>query len=165
MAKVAKKVQAVRDVPAAAAEGKVVQPVGYIEPHGGGERVEAVAPALVRQAVRAWGLVKRIDELEEELKGLKDELAQALGTGVSLVVPGVCRVSVAATSSVSVADADKLRELLGERFADLVTESVSYKPTEQLIEMSADGDDPMAPAYRALLKVRQGRAVRITAEK
>lgn len=163
MAKVAKKEQ---DTQKMAAEVKAGQPEAYIEPHGGGgECVDAVAPALVRQAVAAWGLVKRIDELEEELKRLKDELAQALGTGVSLVVPGVCRVSVVATSSVSVADADKLRALLGERFDDLVTESVSYKPSEQLIEMSADGDDPMAPAYRALLKVRQGRTVRITAEK
>lgn len=159
MAKVAKKEQET------AAMAKAGQPAAYIEPHGGGERVEAVAAALVRQAVRAWVLVKRVDELEEELKALKEELAQALGTGVSLVVPGVCRVSVAATSSVTVADAQNLRDLLGERFADLVTESVSYKPTEQLIEMSADGDDPMAPAYRALLKVRQGRTVRITAEK
>lgn len=159
MEKVAKKEQA------AAAEVKAGQPAAYIEPHGGGQRVEAVAPALVRQAVHACGMVKRIDELEEELKGLKDELAQALGAGVSLVVPGVCRVSVVATSTVAVADADKLRALLGERFSDLVTESVSYKPTEQLIEMSSDGDDPMAPAYRALLKVRQGRTVRITAEK
>ena len=56
-------------------------------------------------------------------------------------------------------------DLLGSRFADLVTESVSYKPTEQLIEMSADGDDPMAPAYRALLTVRSGTTVRIMAEK
>lgn len=140
-------------------------PAAWIEMHGSGDRVDAVEPALVRQAVRAWGLVKHIDELEEELKAIKAELASGVGAGASLVVADVCRVSVAKTTSVGIKDADKLRELLRERFADLVVESVSYKPTEQLIEMSSDGDDPMAPAYRALLTVRSGTAVRITAEK
>lgn len=136
----------------------------WLEVHGQKGRSPA-EPTLVQQAMRAWAVVQRMDELEEELKAIKQALAQAIGAGRSLVVPRVCRVSVAATQAVTVADADRLRELLGERFGDLVTESVSYKPTEQLIEMSADGDDPMAPAYRALLRVRTGTTVRITAEK
>lgn len=147
---------------AVAAAGK---PAAWLEAHGSDERLEAVAPKLVQAAMRAMGLVKRINELDEELKGLKAELAEGVGAGRSLVVPGVCRVSVAKTTSVGIKDADKLRELLGERFGDLVSESVSYKPSEALIEMSADGDDPMAPAYRALLTVRSGTTVRITAEK
>lgn len=158
MAKVAKKT--VDAVEAAQAPREMA----WLEVHGQEGRSPA-EPKLVQQAVRAWDVVKRIEELEEELKAIKEALAQAIGAGRSLVVPGVCRVSVAATRAVTVGDADKLRALLGERFKDLVTESVSYKPTEQLIEMSADGDDPMAPAYRALLRVRTGTTVRITAEK
>ena len=163
MAKVGKKVEAVAE--ATGVERSSSAPAAYIEPHGGGERVHAVAPNLVREAMRAWGLARRIDELKAEFEEVKEALAQGLGTGVSLVVTGGCRVSVASTTSVTVGDVDKLRALLGDRFDDLVTETVSYKPTEQLIEMSADGDDPMSPAYRALLKVRQSRVVRITAEK
>lgn len=158
MAKVAKKTM---DAVEAAQEPREA---AWLEVHGQEGRSPA-EPKLVQQALSAWDVVKRMDELEEELKAIKEALAQAIGAGRSLVVPGVCRVSVARTSSVSIADADKLRALLGERFGDLVTESVSYKPTEQLIEMSADGDDPMAPAYRALLRVRTGTTVRITAEK
>lgn len=140
-------------------------PAAWIEMHGSDERLQAVAPQLVQAAMRAWGLVKRIDELEEELQAIKAELASGVGAGASLVVAGVCRVSVAKTTSVGIKDAEKLRELLRERFADLVTESVSYKPTQQLIEMSSDGDDPLAPSYRALLTVRSGTTVRIMAEK
>lgn len=158
MAKVAKKM--VDAVEAAQAPREMA----WLEVHGQEDRTPADA-AVVRQAMLAWELVRRIDELEDELAGLKSSLAQAVGAGRSLVVPRVCRVSVAATRAVTVGDADKLRALLGERFGDLVTESVSYKPTEQLIEMSADGDDPLAPAYRALLRVRTGTTVRITAEK
>ena len=147
------------------AEAEVAaNPAAWLEVRGGVERAEA-APALVRLAIDAWALARRIDELEAELAERKAELAKAIGTGRSLVVPGVCRVSVAATSSVTVTDVDKLRALLGERFADLVISSVSYKPTDKLIEMSVDGDDPMAPAYGALLRVRSGTTVRITAEK
>lgn len=161
MAKTEKAIQ----VQAQASEAAAGKPAAWIEVHGSDERMEAVAPELVQAAMRAMGLVKRIDELDEELKGLKAELAEGVGAGCSLVVPGVCRVSVAKTTSVGIKDADKLRELLGERFGDLVSESVSYKPREALISMSADGDDPMAPAYRALLTVRSSTVVRITAEK
>jgi len=156
MAKAAKK-----DVAKDEAQG---QAAAWIEVHGSDERVEAM-PSLVQLAVRAWGLVRRIDELEEELAGIKGELADSVGVGRSLVVPKVCRVAVSSTRTVAVADAEKLRALLGDRWGDLVTETVSVKPTEKLIEMSADGDDPMAPAYRALLRVRTSTTVRITAEK
>lgn len=139
-------------------------PAAYILERDSGERIDAVAPALVRTAMAAWDLVQRIDALEAELKAKKYELAQALA-GKSLIVSGVCRVAVASSHSVTISDADKLRDLLGDRFDDLVDQTVSYKPREALIEMSADGDDPMAPAYRALLTVRSGTTVRIMAEK
>lgn len=160
MAKVAK----VKGDAVEAAQAQAPREMAWLEVHGQEGRSPA-EPTLVQQAMRAWDVVKRMDELEEELKAIKEALAQAIGAGRSLVVPRVCRASVSATRAVTVADADKLRALLGERFGDLVTESVSYKPTEQLIEMSSDGDDPMAPAYRALLRVRTGTTVRITAEK
>ncbi|MEW5885869.1 MAG: hypothetical protein AB1735_04100, partial [Pseudomonadota bacterium] len=117
----------------------------------------------MQKALVAWGLVRRIDELEAQLKPLKAELGAAL-EGHSLVVPKVCRVSAVRSSSVSLADAEKMQQLLGERFADLVEQSVSYKPSEKLLQMSSDGDDPWAPAYRALLRVRNTLAVRIGPE-
>jgi len=158
MAKAAKKEVVAKD------EAKDKGAVAWIEAHGSDERAE-VMPAVVQLAVRAWGLVRRIDELEEELAAIKGELADSVGVGRSLVVPKVCRVAVSSTRTVGVVDAEKLRALLGDRWGDLVTETVSVKPSEKLIEMSADGDDPMAPAYRALLRVRTSTTVRITAEK
>lgn len=136
----------------------------YIMDRETGEIEDSVPPALVRTAMAAWSLVQRIDELEAELKAHKDELARAL-VGRSLVVAGMCRVSVAETQSVSITDAEKMRLILGARFGDLVQESVSYKPTETLLAMAADGDDPMAPAYQALMRVKKSTTVRITAER
>ena len=157
MAKAAKKEVVTKDE----AQG---QAAAWIEVHGSDERAEAL-PDLVQLAVRAWWFVRRIDDLEQELGEMKRELASAIGVGHSLVVPNVCRVSVSSTRTVGVTDAEKLRALLGDRWSDLVTETVSVKPNEKLIEMAVDGDDPMAPAYRALLRVRSSTTVRITAEK
>ncbi len=141
-----------------------IMPESWIEEHGGEGRV-AASNELAQIAVRAWMMARAMDDLEEELKQLKAQLAQEIGAGRSLVVSTVCRVIVSATSSVSIADAEKLRELLGDRWSDLVTESISYKPSEKLIALASDADDPMSPAYRALLRVRIGTSVRILAEK
>jgi hypothetical protein len=159
MAKAARKEAVTKDE----AQGQAAA-AAWIEVHDSDERAEAM-PALVQLAVRAWELVMRIDELNVELTALKSELASAVGAGRSLVVPKVCRVSVVSARTVKVVDAKKLRALLGDRWGDLVTETVSYKPTEKLIEMSVDGDDPMAPAYRELLSVCTSTSVRITAQK
>lgn len=141
-----------------------IMPESWIEEHGGEGRIQA-SNELAQVALRAWEMARAIDDLEEELKVLKARLAEEIGAGRSLVVSTVCRVIVSATSSVSIADAEKLRELLGDRWSDLVTESISYKPSEKLIALASDADDPMSPAYRALLRVRKGTSVRILAEK
>ncbi len=146
------------------AEAATEMPESWIEEHGGDGRIQA-SNELAQVALRAWEMARAIDDLEEELKALKARLAEEIGAGRSLVVSTVCRVIVSATSSVSIADAEKLRELLGDRWSDLVTESVSYKPSEKLIALASDADDPMSPAYRALLRVRNGTSVRILAEK
>src|SRR5690606_19529900 len=108
MAKVAK----VKGDAVEAAQAQAPREMAWLEVHGQEGRSPA-EPKLVQQAVRAWDVVKRIEELEEELKAIKEALAQAIGAGRSLVVPRVCRVSVAATRAVTVTDADKLRALLG----------------------------------------------------
>lgn len=135
----------------------------YIEAHTDAAR-SVPAATLVQKALDAWNLVRRIDQLEADLAPIKKELAAAI-EGCSLVVPRVCRVSVTRSSSVALADAEKMEQLLGDRFVDLVERSVSYKPSEKLVQMSLDGDDPWAPAYRALLKVRNSVAVRLLAER
>ena len=135
----------------------------YIEAHADGARSVPQA-ALVGKVLAAWSLARRIDALEDELAPMKKELAAAL-EGASLVVPKVCRVSVTRSSSVGLGDVEKMQQLLGERFGDLVEASVSYKPSDKLVQMSVDGDDPWAPAYRALLKVRNSVAVRLLAER
>lgn len=127
--------------------------------------VVAADPALVRQALLAWEISKKIAAMEEELKPIKAGLQEALQPGCSLVVKGVCRVVVSESERVSIGDAGRLASVLGNRFGDLTrTESV-IKPESRLIEMAADADEPLSPAIRACLKVSKGVSVKLLAEK
>jgi len=135
----------------------------YLLRHGSEEQAKA-PEKLVHQVLQAWQLLRKIEELQEQLEPMLEELRPKL-LGQSLVIPGVCRLSVIATSTVGIKDPQKLMELLGDDFEHLVTEKVTYKPTEKLIEMSADGDDPMAPAYRALLTIKTGSSIKFAAER
>lgn len=126
--------------------------------------VSAADPSLIRLGMKGWDIQKQIAALEEELKPIKAQLAEALA-GNSLVVKGVCRVVVSESERVSIGDADKLAAVLGERFGDLVRQDTVFKPEPRLVEMSCDGDDPMAPAIRACLKVGKSTSVKFLAEK
>lgn len=127
--------------------------------------VAAADPALIRLAMMGWDFKKKIAELEDALKPIQAQLEEAIGAGASLVVKGVCRVVVSEAERVTIGDADKLAAVLGERFGDLVRQDTVFKPEPRLVEMSCDGDDPMAPAIRACLKVGKSTSVKFLAEK
>lgn len=131
------------------------------------ETGEAMAAdgALVRLAMQGFELVKQIDALEVRLKTIKDDLAEKLGAGRSLIVPGVCRVSVEAREAVSISDPDRLRLVLGDRFDNLVRAVMTYKPEPRLIEMACDGDEPLQPSIGACLKIGKSTFVKIVAAK
>lgn len=135
----------------------------YIVRHSREEQ-SAAPEKMVHQVLQAWQLLRKIEALQDELEPMLEELRPKL-LGQSLVIPGVCRLAVATTSSVGIKDPQKLHELLGEKFESLVIEKATYKPTKKLIEMSADADDPMAPAYRALLTIKSGSSIKFSAEK
>ncbi len=133
-----------------------------IERETGAER--NASPKLVSTALQAWNLQKQISELEAQLKPLKEALAKDLKEA-SLSIAGVCRIIVAQSTRVTVADVEKLRAVLGERFIDLVEVSETARPLDRLLEMSADGDDPLQSSINACLKVAKSTSVRMVAEK
>lgn len=126
--------------------------------------VSAADPSLIRLGMKGWDIQKQIAALEEELKPIKAQLAEAL-VGNSMVVKGVCRVVVSESERVSIGDADKLAAVLGDRFGDLVKSEAVYKPEPRLVEMACDADDPLQPSIRACLKVGKSTSVKFLAEK
>ncbi|TCS70699.1 hypothetical protein EDC61_11426 [Sulfuritortus calidifontis] len=130
----------------------------------GGEIVP-LAAADIRLVMQGWDIKKRIDELDAQLKAIHAQLIEAHGAGASLIVHGVCRASIAEREAVKIKDAERLRAVLGERFADLVKTEIAYKPEARLIEMACDGDEPLKPAIGACLTVGKSAAVTWRAEK
>lgn len=126
---------------------------------------ESSAPAkLVSTALQAWALKKQIAELEAQLEPLNATLTKAL-QDASLVIAGVCRAIVASSTRVTVADAEKLRAVLGERYDDLVETRETARPLDKLLEIASDGDHPLQASVNACLKVGKSTSVRMVAEK
>lgn len=111
-----------------------------------------------------WGIKEKIDELKDRLMEIQDELMARHGR-CSLVVPGLCRVSLTERQTVRVADPDGLAELLGSRMRDLVIMRTSFHPTPKLIEMAADADDPQSSDIAACLRAETTPVVTWRAER
>jgi len=121
--------------------------------------------ASIRLVMRGWEVKKQLDSLKEALDEINQQLIEAHGTGCALVVTGICRASLAERESVRIADAERLKAVLGFRFTDLVKTEVSYKPEEKLIEMACDGDEPLQPAIGACLAISRSESVTWRAER
>lgn len=111
-----------------------------------------------------WRLKQEIAAAEQRLRAINDALIARHGVGAVLVLAGVCRATTAARQTVTVEDAERLRALLGERFGDLVAEETRYRPEARLVEMALSADEPLAPALRAALSLRDTQSVTWRAE-
>ncbi len=121
--------------------------------------------ATIHILMEGWNIKRTIDDAKARLDEINAQLIKSHGTGCALVVTGICRASLAARQTVKVADPDRLEAVLGDRFDDLVSESVSYKAEQKLIEMASDADDPLQPAIAACLSITESQAVTWRAER
>lgn len=121
-------------------------------------RIGEVERPLTRREAEAvaqcWSIRRQIAEAERALAEAEAPLWRMFGAGASVLLEGVCRLSLSERQTVTIADAAALRELLGARFPDLVREEVVWKPEPRLIALAADADAPEAPALRRALVVR-----------
>ncbi|RPE72515.1 hypothetical protein EDC62_0206 [Tibeticola sediminis] len=143
-------------------EAKAAQPAGVKIVDGQEAQLDA---ASVRLLIEGWRIKGEIEALQEQLDGINARLVEAHGTGCALVATGICRASIASRSSVKIADAERLKAVLGFRFDDLVKAETVYKPEQKLIEMACDGDEPLQPAIGACLKTAKSESVTWRAER
>lgn len=121
--------------------------------------------ATIRKVMEGWEAKRQMEALKERLEAIHADLIEAHGTGVALVVTGICRASLARREAVKITDAERLSAVLGFRFADLVKTETVYKPEAKLIEMACDGDEPLQPAIAACISVSESASVTWRAEK
>lgn len=130
-----------------------------------GKEEVALDAASIRKVMEGWEVKRIIDDAKARLDAINAELIEAHGTGVALVVTGICRASLAARQSVKITDAARLEQVLSGRYLDLVAETVTYKPEQKLIDMACDGDEPLQPAIAACLSIGDSQSVTWRAEK
>jgi hypothetical protein len=109
--------------------------------------------ATIRLMLKGWEIVKQIDSLMEALDEINRRLIEAHGDGCELAVTDVCRVIIDASESAKITDVERLKAVLGPRFADLVKAEACYRPEQKLIEMACDGDEPLQPAIRECISI------------
>lgn len=129
-----------------------------------GEESPASRP-LAQAVLNAWHAKIAADDAKKVYDAATDEVIDLLHSPCSVVLAGVCRASYAVRQTVKITDPDRLAAVLGERYGDLVAESVSHKAEPKLLDMSTDGDEPLQPAIAACLKVSQSESLTFRAEK
>ena len=131
-------------------------PAGQIENDG---LVTSADPGLVALATDGWIIKQKMDALQKELKAITDQIENSLGAGASLAVDGVCKVTVSARESFSIADPDRLRSVLGGRFDDLIDVREEYKLSDKLKDLASNPDEPLAELLRECITVKSSTVV------
>lgn len=103
---------------------------------------------ILEDAIKGFLNTKaEIDALNEKMKEYKEVISQKAKEHLKKSDAATCTlgvddgaVKVTFGWDITVADEPKLRVLLGDRFKDLVNESVTYKPVAKLKELALDDD-------------------------
>jgi hypothetical protein len=146
---------------AAAPEAKAVRSTGRpagIKVMADGQTLP-LDKASMRLVMQGWQRKLEMEAAKARLEEVNAALLEAHGGGCKLRVVGIATATLSARSTVKVSDPERLREVLGERWDDLVAERVSYSAYDRLVELSVDGDEPLAPAIRQCLTIADSTAV------
>ncbi len=115
---------------------------------------EALLPRDIQNRVeRAWAVQAQIEVLKAELDTHKALLEKLLPAGGRAEIPGLCSATLSLATTTRIADAERLRGVLGPLWAECVIEEVAYKPTAALQQLASDGDSPIATPIRDCLTV------------
>jgi hypothetical protein len=125
----------------------------------GSKALTPAGDAIAKYAVRGWELKQQIDKLKGELDDINARLIEAVEPGTTILVDDTCQVPVASRETIKVTDPAALSAALGERYPDLVSESVSYKLSDKLKALAADADDPIGRQVAAALSISQSVTV------
>ena len=128
-----------------------------------GEQEQPCKLDTAEKCRRLFQLQQQRKAMEQEEKALREDLDKLLDTDDKIVLPGECQVMKVASNRLEVTDPDRLREILGPRFDDLVHVATTYKLEERLKQMLEDGDDPAGQAALEVVNYRESTALRCTA--
>lgn len=113
-----------------------------------------------KKAFEAWNIKVQMDALKKKLDQLNAELTEEIGIGGKLELDGLCTVAVSQshTPKVIKGKGAELEAILGTlRFTDLVKTTITHKPTEKLMQLWGDADNPEAKEIRECIEIAQSK--------
>lgn len=114
---------------------------------------------LAEKFARGFELKKTIEAAEAELKRVNAEIFREVGDGVTATIPGVCTASSYERTAVNIADSVKLKNVLGDRYDDLVKVRETLGVTDKLREMVLAGADTLAKRARECVEIAKSPVV------
>jgi hypothetical protein len=138
---------------------------GGMKAVGQGE-VTPLGRSQIALVMEGLALQKTINDATKALEEIDARLLDAHGVGCTLAVADLttldyrpATVDLTEETTVTIIDVDKLIELLGRRFLDLVEESVAYTATPALVALACDGNHPLRAEIGACLSVQTRQRV------
>lgn len=118
---------------------------------------------LAELVLRGRDIKSMMDELKAELDEVNAQILAEVprwmeGTGTLHILADGVDCTVSLRDAVAIADVGTLRELLGDRFPDLVKEKVAYTPEAKLVSMATDGDSKLQREVAACLRIQEAKA-------
>lgn len=133
-------------------------PHGYVVDKQSGEIIAASSRAI-ELALEGIAANKKINPIAKRLTEIKEELKALVEPDHVLCVEGLVEVNFNSRKQVVVVDEKALKDALGKRFEDLVITKTEYQPTEKLIEIASDADNPLSEKIRPCLGVKESISV------
>ncbi|MBE0368258.1 hypothetical protein [Pseudoalteromonas aurantia] len=132
---------------------------------GKDESKRKASATLAELALKGWEYKTQIENAQKQVKQINSEILKKLEVGQALVIEGVGRCTPTQAERYSISDLEELKTLLGPRFKDLTTQSVSYTASAKLKEMACDEDYAKHAELQACFSISQSLSARWTGEK
>lgn len=114
---------------------------------------------LSKLVLDGYELKRQADAIQERLRAVNAQIAELASdlymddTGTLHVIVRDCDCSVTLRDVINIIDDKRLRDVLGQRWHDLVREKVTYIPEHKLVEIALDADNPINDDIRGCLNV------------
>lgn len=128
------------------------------------QKLTAKFKKLATEGIELDAEIKRLKKQQDAIKAqLKAEFGEDLK--YTLIVPGVGTVPSVPKEEVVIADANRLKEVLGANFDHHIDTKVSFKALRPLVELVNDNDKPMHDLVIEAVAIKNSCAVSFKAEK
>jgi len=122
-------------------------------------------PELREMVLQGYDLKQAMDNAKAKMELLHEKILEYIKdyfkdyqTGTINVLTSGVKLTASLKQNFNVLNPESVKELLGERYADLMVEKISYRLSPKLKEMLVDADDQTGMALREFFNIKDAKA-------